>query len=197
MTRQFEYAGADPRRIDDMGRLRDYCDEQAAAILAWCEARGVKIACAESLTAGLLSDAFVRIPGASRVFLGSAVTYDIHAKAKVLGVDAELLRTHGAVDPEVARQMAASTAKLFSQPEYRSGIIGLSTTGVAGPGPDEGKPAGLVYFGVSLPRSEYFFTSSSQYAVKLELQGSREVIRQRTVGCVLGNLREFTGSSQE
>lgn len=189
--------GADPRLIDDMGLLRRYCDGQASAILAWCAARGVRIACAESLTGGLLADAFVRIPGASRVFLGSAVTYDIHAKATVLGVDGGLLRTHGAVDPEVARQMAAGTARLFSQPEYRSGIIGLATTGVAGPGPDGGKPAGLVYFGVSLPQNEYFFTGPSQYAVELNLQGSREVIRQRTVGCVLGNLRQFTGSSQE
>ena len=196
MTR-FEVEGADPRLIDDMGLLRRYCDEQASAILAWCGARGVRIACAESLTGGLLADAFVRIPGASRVFLGSAVTYDIHAKEAVLGVDGDLLRARGAVDPQVAREMAAGTARLFSRPEYRSGIIGLSTTGVAGPGPDEDKPAGLVYFGVSLPQNEYFFTSPSHYAVELDLQGSREVIRQRAVGCVLGNLRQFTGSSQE
>ena len=194
---QFAGEGADPRLIEDMGQLRRYCDVQAAAILEWCAERGVRIACAESLTGGLLADAFVRIPGASRVFLGSAVTYDIHAKAKVLGVDAELLRTHGAVDPEVARQMAARTAQLFSQPEYRSGIIGLSTTGVAGPGPDGGKPAGLVYFGVSLPQNEFFHTGSSRYAKALNLQGSRDVIRQRTVGCVLGNLRQITGSSQD
>ena len=73
------------------------CDELAAAVLAYCETNRFKIAAAESLTGGLLADAFVRVPGASKVFLGSAVTYDIRAKASILGVDAELLRREGAV----------------------------------------------------------------------------------------------------
>lgn len=71
------------------------CDELAAAVLAYCETNHFKIAAAESLTGGLLADAFVRVPGASKVFLGSAVTYDIRAKASILGVDAELLRSEG------------------------------------------------------------------------------------------------------
>lgn len=143
----------DPRDLDSVEELQAYCDDQAAAILEWCRERDVKIACAESLTGGLLADAFVRIPGASQVLLGSAVTYDIHAKASVLGVNAELLRREGAVHPQVAIEMAQRTVQLFSQSEYRSRIIGLSTTGVAGPGPDGGKPAGLVYIGVSFPKS--------------------------------------------
>ena len=69
--------------------------ELAAAVLAYCETNHFKIAAAESLTGGLLADAFVRVPGASKVFLGSAVTYDIRAKASILGVDAELLRSEG------------------------------------------------------------------------------------------------------
>ena len=79
------------------------CDELAAAVLRDREANHFKIAAAESLTGGLLADAFVRIPGASKVFLGSAVTYDIRAKAKILGVNADLLAREGAVHPEVAR----------------------------------------------------------------------------------------------
>ena len=128
------------------------CDHLAQRILDWCAGQGLKIACAESLTGGLLADAWVRIPGASAVFLGSAVTYDIRAKASILGVDAALLAREGAVHPEVARQMAAATARLYAQPGY-TGVIGLSTTGVAGPGPDGNKPAGLVYVGLSLPAS--------------------------------------------
>lgn len=169
----------DPRDLDSVEELQAYCDDQAAAILEWCRERDVKIACAESLTGGLLADAFVRIPGASQVFLGSAVTYDIHAKASVLGVDAELLRREGAVHPQVAIEMAQRTAQLFSQSEYRSRIIGLSTTGVAGPGPDGGKPAGLVYIGVSFPEIPAVSIESSHYAVELNLQGSREVIRHK------------------
>lgn len=124
--------------------MRELCDSLAAGILKICEANNTKIACAESLTGGLLADAFVRIPGASNVLLGSAVTYDINAKASILHVDKALLDREGAVHPEVARQMAVGTARLYSQPEYGDRIIGLSTTGVAGPGPD-GDQAGRTW----------------------------------------------------
>lgn len=87
------------------------------------------------------------------MLLGSAVTYDINAKASILHVDKALLDREGAVHPEVARQMAVGTARLYSQPEYGDRIIGLSTTGVAGPGPDGDKPAGLVYVGLRIPAS--------------------------------------------
>ncbi|MEE1294916.1 MAG: CinA family protein [Bifidobacterium merycicum] len=123
----------------------------ASDLLHGLETRGVKLACAESLTGGLLADALVRIPGASAVFLGSAVTYDIRAKASILGVDRALLEREGAVHPEVARQMAAYTARLYDQPQYEGRVIGLSTTGVAGPGPDGDKPAGLAYVAVAVP----------------------------------------------
>lgn len=76
------------------------CDELAAAVLRYCEANHFKIAVAESLTGGLLADAFVRMPGASKVFLGSAVTYDIRAKAKILGVNADLLAREGRSTPK-------------------------------------------------------------------------------------------------
>ena len=95
------------------------CDDMAARILRFCEAHDVKIVAAESLTGGLLADAFVRVPGASRVFLGSAVTYDIRAKTSILGVDRGLLEREGAVHPEVARQMAASVAGLYGQDSSR------------------------------------------------------------------------------
>lgn len=187
----------DPRTLETVAQLRAYCDAQAAAVLHWCQEHDIKIACAESLTGGLLADAFVRIPGSSQVFLGSAVTYDIAAKASILGVDSELLRREGAVHPEVARQMAQLVAKLFSQPKYHARIIGLSTTGVAGPGPDGEKPAGLVYIGVSYPIFLKNFSAREQCTERLNLQGSRDIIRHKTVGCLLEKLRKFTGSSQE
>ena len=135
-----------------MNAIRSSSNQQpAATILHDYESMGLKIACAESLTGGLLADSMVRIPGASAVFLGSAVTYDIKAKASVLGVDRDLLEREGAVHPEVARQMAACAAHLYDQPEYHGGVVGLSTTGVAGPGPDGDKPAGLAYAGIAVP----------------------------------------------
>ncbi|MBT1170322.1 CinA family protein [Bifidobacterium sp. SO4] len=177
--------------------MRESCDALAASILKTCEAHGVKIACAESLTGGLLADAFVRIPGASNVFLGSAVTYDIKAKASVLGVDRELLAREGAVHPEVARQMAAATARLYDQPEYAGNVIGLSTTGVAGPGPDGDKPAGLVYIGLRVPSALTDDGRESVKAVELHLTGTREEVRLLTVFRVLQNLSLFTASFQE
>ncbi|WP_420796703.1 CinA family protein [Bifidobacterium biavatii] len=181
--------------IDDDVTRR--CDGLAADILRYCEERGLKIAAAESLTGGLLADAFVRIPGASNVFLGSAVTYDIRAKASILGVDRGLLEREGAVHPEVARQMAAATARLYAQQEYGDRVIGLSTTGVAGPGPDGDKPAGLVYIGLALPGALDADGHGREVWKELRLSGTREQVRRLTVMRVLENLSLFTASSQE
>ena len=161
------------------------CDELAAAVLAYCETNRFKIAAAESL------------PGASKVFLGSAVTYDIRAKASILGVDAELLRSEGAVHPEVARQMAAGTARLYRQQGDGDCVIGLSTTGVAGPGPDGNKPAGLAYVGCSLPEGFGGVRSRRTEAFELRLQGDRESVRRGVVHCILQKLRELSADSQE
>ena len=187
-------------------------DTLAAAILKSCASRGCKLACAESLTGGLLADAFVRIPGASNVFLGSAVTYDIKAKASILGVDAALLGREGAVHPEVARQMAVAAARLYNQSEYANQVMSISTTGVAGPGPDGGKPAGLAYVGVALPDALPFRMDDlqlpadtscasdvktrvdgvSSVAFELRLQGSREQIRAGVVLHALRIVRQLT-----
>ena len=70
----------------------------ASVVIEYCAQNRLHVAASESLTGGLLANAFVSVPGASRVFLGSAVTYDIHAKAKILGVDADFLESHGAVN---------------------------------------------------------------------------------------------------
>ncbi|NMM97651.1 CinA family protein [Bifidobacterium olomucense] len=171
--------------------IQQACDVAAARILHICEARGIKIACAESLTGGLLADAFVRIPGASHVFLGSAVTYDIKAKASVLDVDRDLLEREGAVHPQVACQMAQATAALYDQAEYNGRIIGLSTTGVAGPGPDGDKPAGLVYIGLRLPAGYKSGRGESVEAVELRLTGTREAVRMQTVCKVLQRLEQL------
>ena len=96
------------------------------------------------------------------MFLGSAVTYDIRAKAKILGVNADLLAREGAVHPEVARQMAAGTAQLYRQTEDGDCVIGLATTGVAGPGPDGDKPAGLVYTAAPCPVASMAFVRVKQ-----------------------------------
>ena len=128
---------------------------QAAKVLEAAKTAGVHIALAESLTGGALSSALVDIPGASKVFLGSVVAYDTGAKHSILGVSRDLLARQGAVDPEVAAQLAVGAAAKFAKTLVSSGIepdavLGVSTTGVAGPDPQDGKPVGLVYVGLSL-----------------------------------------------
>jgi nicotinamide-nucleotide amidase len=129
---------------------------------------GRTIAVAESLTGGLVAAAITAVPGASAVFRGSVTAYATDAKASVLGVDAALLAREGAVDAEVARQMAAGVRRLFAAE------VGLATTGVAGPAGQDGKPVGLVYVACS-------FGDSAPVAVELRLDGDREAIRAQTV----------------
>lgn len=173
---------------------QDDADAVAASILSSCVGSGMRIAVAESLTGGLVADALVRVPGASQVVLGSAVTYDIAAKASVLGVERELLLDCGAVDPRVACQMARGAVRLYGQPDYGDTVIGVSTTGVAGPGPDGDKPAGLAYVGVYVPRVGGESVSRSY---EVHVRGDRQQVRRGVVCCVLEIISGLTASFQE
>jgi competence/damage-inducible protein CinA-like protein len=103
-------------------------------------AQGWTLAVAESCTGGLVGHMLTREPGASDFFLLDAVTYANSAKTRVLGVNEETIRWHGAVSSEVAAAMAAG-AKRVSGAD-----VALSLTGIAGPsGASEGKPVGTVY----------------------------------------------------
>lgn len=116
--------------------------------------RGLTIAVAESLTGGLLLAELVAVPGASDVLRGGVVAYATELKARLLGVDAALLEANGPVDPDVAVQMARG-ARLRLGPGGLPASIGLSTTGVAGPGPQDGHPAGTVFVGISVGDRAY------------------------------------------
>lgn len=105
--------------------------------------RGMTVATAESLTAGALSARIADAPGASIALLGGVVAYSNQVKENVLKVDPGLLETQGAVDGHVAAQMAFGAAQVCGT------AIGISTTGVAGPEPHQGKPVGTVYLGIS------------------------------------------------
>lgn len=143
-------------------------------------AAGLRVAVAESLTGGLLADAFVSLSGASSVFSGAIVSYDTALKHSLLGVNPELLREKGPVDENVAKQMAFGVRRACAVPHEAQGEpvdahIGLSTTGVAGPDPDPqtGQPAGTVWVGVS--------SRLGQRAALLRATGSRSEIRAKAV----------------
>jgi len=107
-------------------------------------AKGFTLAIAESCTGGLVGHMITREPGASDFLLVDAVTYANSAKTRLLGVEEDVLRGHGAVSPEVAAAMAEGVRRVSNAD------IALSLTGVAGPsgGTDE-KPVGTVFLAVA------------------------------------------------
>lgn len=144
----------------------------AAQIIGLLAARGQTAAVAESLTGGLLAAALTSVPGASAVFRGGVVAYATDLKATILGVPTDLLERHGAVDPEVAAEMATGVRSRLAA------TIGAATTGVAGPDPSDGKPVGTVYIAVSIGPD----AGPASTAVRsLALRGSRDEIRRETV----------------
>lgn len=105
--------------------------------------RNLTLSTAESLTAGALASTIAEVPGASAVLLGGVVAYSNHVKHTLLDVSEQMLASRGAVDPDVAAAMAVGAAT-------RCGTdIGISTTGVAGPDPHQGKDVGTVYLGLA------------------------------------------------
>jgi nicotinamide-nucleotide amidase len=139
----------------------------AAELVAELTRRGLTIAVAESLTGGLLVAELVAVPGASLVVRGGVVAYATELKTSLLGVDAELLARAGPIHPEVARQMAAGVRQRLGAD------IGLATTGVAGPDPQDGHAPGEVWLG--------FAIGEVVTAVGLALGGDRAAIRRDTV----------------
>lgn len=138
--------------------------------------KNMTIAVAESCTGGLLSATLVNYAGISKVFMDGVVTYSNEAKMKRLGVRGDTLDKYGAVSSQVATEMAEGIAKTANT------NIGLSTTGIAGPdGGTLEKPIGLVYIGMYLNG----VTKTKQ----LNLVGSREKIRNKTVAVILDWLR--------
>ena len=107
--------------------------------------RGESIGVAESITGGHLSGALIDIAGASNIFAGGIVAYSNQLKISDLKVSPELLDEFGAVSIEVAQAMALGAKAKFAA------TWGLSTTGVAGPGPHNGREAGTVWIGIAGP----------------------------------------------
>ncbi|MCT8975878.1 competence/damage-inducible protein A [Clostridium sp. CX1] len=163
------------RRLGDniYGEGETSLEEVIAKLLI---SKKLTISTAESCTGGLIASKLVNYPGVSSVFMEGAVTYSNYAKMNRLNVKEETLEKFGAVSEETAKEMAEGIAKTSGT------TIGLSTTGVAGPGggTDE-KPVGLVYIGL--------YINGNVQAKKLEFSGSRDMIRRRTTITALDWLR--------
>ena len=124
--------------------------------------------------------ALTDVPGSSAAFRGGVVAYATELKADLLGVDAMMLRRHGAVYPPVAAAMAEGVRARLGA------TYGVATTGVAGPEPSDGQPVGTAHIAVSVADDTVVRT--------IALTGDRHEIRRLTVehalGLLLGRLRE-------
>ncbi len=137
----------------------------------------ISIATAESCTGGSLGKIITSVPGASSIYGYGFITYANEAKENLLGVPHEVLETVGAVSPETALAMAEGARRVSGSD------IGVSTTGIAGPGggtPE--KPVGLVYIAIA-------DKNGSEYR-KLNLSGDRDEVRKKTCEEVFRLVRE-------
>jgi nicotinamide-nucleotide amidase len=146
-------------------RRRPTPDAVAAEVLDLLAGSSATLATAESLTGGRLAAAVTAVPGASAHFLGGFVTYASELKESLLAVPHALVQTYGVVSAECAGAMAtgcrAATGATYA----------LSTTGVAGPDRQEGKPVGTVFVGIAGP--------DDVTTLAMELVGDRRQIQER------------------
>lgn len=160
------YTPAEPSSDDaaenESGSWRIVADDDDAArlaprLLAAALRARLTVAVAESLTGGRVAAALTAVPGASAVLRGSVTAYATDLKARVLGVDAALLDRVGAVDGEVARQMALGVRKVCGAD------VGIATTGVAGPSRQDGKAVGTVFVAVVGPDSDRVLITPARF----------------------------------
>ncbi len=134
--------------------------------------RNMTVATAESCTGGMVSARLINYPGASDAFVNGMVTYTNESKHRLLGVSNDTLDKYGAVSPQTAEEMCIGVAKVSGTD------IGLSTTGIAGPGGGSAeKPVGLVYIGAAV--------KGTATVKKLLLKGSRQEIRTASAKAVI------------
>ena len=156
--------------------------DRAAALLRDYEAKGLKIATAESCTGGLVAALLTEIAGSSAVVERGFVTYSNEAKTELIGVPADLIAGHGAVSEPVARAMAEGALS------HSRADVAVAITGIAGPGGATAtKPVGLVHFGLA---------RAGAGTVHLERRYGdlgRENVRRRAVEEALGLLERALG----
>ena len=150
--------------------------ERAERLLATCRARGLRLATAESCTAGLIAACLTEVAGSSAVVDRGFVTYSNEAKRDLLGVPDDMLMRVGAVSEEVARAMAqGALARSDAQ-------LAVAVTGIAGPGGGTpAKPVGLVHHACAGPGGAVLHR-------RVVYEGGRGAVRLATVETALDML---------
>lgn len=129
--------------------------------------KNIRIGSAESLTGGLFSSTITSIPGVSKVFKGSIVSYSTLIKENVLKIDRETIDKYGVISHEIAEKMCRNAKEILDVD------MALSFTGNAGPDAMEGKPVGRVYIGICY--------KDSVETYEFNFDGNREEIRHKCI----------------
>ena len=136
------------------------------------------VAVAESCTGGMLGEMITRIPGSSEYFQGGVISYSAKVKEDLLKVPPEVIKKYGEVSKEVAQLMAEGVRR------YCHSDIGISITGIAGPGgATEKKKVGLVYMALA--------DGKKSISQKHQLFGNRQLVRLRSTRRALNMLRMY------
>ena len=139
--------------------------------------KNINISTAESCTGGSLGKIITSVAGVSAIYGYGFITYANEAKEKILGVKHETLESYGAVSYQTALEMAIGARKVSGSD------IAVSVTGIAGPGGGTlEKPVGLVYIAIA-------DKDGAEYR-KLNLDGNRDEVRQKTCDCVFQLIKE-------
>lgn len=137
--------------------------------------KNLSLSSMESVTGGLFASYITSVPGASKIFKGSLVSYCDEIKTK-FGVKSETITTKGAISEECAKEMTILASRYFQTD------ISVSFTGNAGPDASEDKPIGLNYVAIKI--------KDTLYTYKLELEGEREDIREKLVSFAFKTILE-------
>ena len=149
----------------------------ATALVSAMRHRGLTLATAESITAGLVASTIAEVPGCSAVLRGGVIAYAADVKASLLGVEDRLLE-HVVSEP-VAVGMAIGAARLLGAD------IGVGTTGAAGPDSLDGQVPGTVWIAVHDARTQ------RTRSTRLLLAGDRQAIRRGAVGACLAEIERL------
>jgi nicotinamide-nucleotide amidase len=150
--------------------------QQATQVLDLAKARDMRIATAETCTAGLVSSCLTSVPGASKIFERGFVLYHDSAKAAGLGVPESIARTHGAVSAEVTQGLAEGALA------NSTAGVAVAVTGYAGPGGGNARnPVGTVYVAAAKRNADTL--------VERHLfSGDRDAVRTQAIGAALAVL---------
>lgn len=141
--------------------------------------RGETLSVAESLTGGGLGAAITSVAGSSDVFLGGVIAYQTSIKEELLKVPRSMIDEFGVVSEEVAIAMADGARQLFAS------TWAIATTGVAGPGPSDGLPAGTVWIALRGPINQ---------STALAIQGERAEVRNASVSSAISTFARILAS---